>query len=139
MLIDEAHSSQSGATSDKMNEAMGGRADAEEENDDEDVVLSALRKRKMRDNASYVAFTATPKPATLEKFGEKQTDGTFKPFIVQHEAGDRRGLHTGRPGELHHLPELPSRKASRTIRCSSRPRPRASSVLMWKAAIGPYR
>lgn len=77
VLIDEAHSSQSGVASDKMNEAMGGRGEGEE---DEDVVLTAMARRKMRDNASYVAFTATPKPATLEKFGTKQADGTYKPF-----------------------------------------------------------
>lgn len=34
----------------------------------------------MRGNASYLAFTATPKSATLEKFGDKQADGKFKPF-----------------------------------------------------------
>jgi type I restriction enzyme, R subunit len=39
-----------------------------------------MRSRKMRGNASYLAFTATPKNNTLEKFGEKQEDGTFKPF-----------------------------------------------------------
>ncbi|MEB3733326.1 hypothetical protein ULF88_02455 [Halopseudomonas pachastrellae] len=39
-----------------------------------------MRSRKMRGNASYLAFTATPKNTTLEKFGEKQADGTYKPF-----------------------------------------------------------
>jgi type I restriction enzyme, R subunit len=39
-----------------------------------------MRSRKMRGNASYFAFTATPKNSTLEKFGERQPDGSFKPF-----------------------------------------------------------
>ena len=39
-----------------------------------------MQARKMKGNASYLAFTATPKNATLERFGTKQEDGTFKPF-----------------------------------------------------------
>lgn len=39
-----------------------------------------MRTRKMSGNASYLAFTATPKPTTLEKFGVRQSDGKFEPF-----------------------------------------------------------
>jgi type I restriction enzyme R subunit len=39
-----------------------------------------MKARKMTKNASYFAFTATPKNNTLEKFGVKQEDGSFKPF-----------------------------------------------------------
>ena len=39
-----------------------------------------MRSRKMRGNASYFAFTTTPKNKTLEKFGQKQADGSFRPF-----------------------------------------------------------
>ncbi|OCX62556.1 DEAD/DEAH box helicase [Thioclava sp. SK-1] len=77
VIIDEAHSGQSGIASDKMNQAMG--ADPDEE-DPQDKILAAMEARKMRGNASYFAFTATPKPITLEKFGEKQPDGRFRPF-----------------------------------------------------------
>jgi type I restriction enzyme R subunit len=77
VIIDEAHSSQSGSAHDNMNRAMGKDADEE---DAQDKILEAMRSRKMRGNASYFAFTATPKSATLEKFGEQQTDGSFKPF-----------------------------------------------------------
>lgn len=83
VIIDEAHSSQGGTTAGKMNQAMGNVSDEEnEENsgDPQDKVLQAMRTRKMRGNASYLAFTATPKNNTLEKFGEKQEDGKFKPF-----------------------------------------------------------
>jgi len=39
-----------------------------------------MQSRKMKGNASYLAFTATPKNTTLERFGTKQEDGTYKPF-----------------------------------------------------------
>lgn len=82
VIIDEAHSSQSGSAADNMNRAMGKKdvEDSEEEIDTQDLILEAMRSRKMRGNASYWAFTATPKNTTLEKFGVQQSDGTFKPF-----------------------------------------------------------
>ena len=81
VIIDEAHSSQSGTAAGKMNQAMGNYASEEEEEEDpQDKIIEALRSRKMRGNASYLAFTATPKNATLEKFGVKQTDGKYTPF-----------------------------------------------------------
>ncbi|MFP5336954.1 MAG: type I restriction endonuclease subunit R [Gammaproteobacteria bacterium] len=82
LLIDEAHSSQGGKTTAKMHEALGG-AGAGAEAEDEDAVqdeINALieeriRSRKLLSNASYYAFTATPKTKTLELFGEKQVVG----------------------------------------------------------------
>ena len=79
VIIDEAHSSQSGTAHGKMNEAMG-KKEYDEELDAQDLVLEVMKNRKMKGNASYLAFTATPKNTTLEKFGTKQEDGTFKPF-----------------------------------------------------------
>jgi type I restriction enzyme R subunit len=79
VIIDEAHSGQSGQASDTMNRAMGGNADAETE-DPQDAIVAAMQARKMRGNASYFAFTATPKNSTLEKFGTQQPDGSFRPF-----------------------------------------------------------
>ena len=71
IVIDEAHSSQGGKTSAAMSKALGSEA---EEPDPEDTVNEALEKRmaarKMLTNASYFAFTATPKNKTLEMFGE---------------------------------------------------------------------
>jgi type I restriction enzyme R subunit len=83
VIIDEAHSSQSGTAAGKMNQAMGNsseQSEEEDEQDPQDKILEALRSRKMRGNASYLAFTATPKSNTLERFGVKQADGKFKPF-----------------------------------------------------------
>ena len=79
VIIDEAHSSQSGSAADNMNRAMGSNT-VEEEEDPQDKILEIMRSRKMSKNASYLAFTATPKSNTLEKFGEMQEDGKFKPF-----------------------------------------------------------
>lgn len=80
VIIDEAHSSQSGSAADNMNRAMGGNAEEEDSEDAQDKILEAMRSRKMRGNASYLAFTATPKKNTLEKFGIKRDDGKFEPF-----------------------------------------------------------
>lgn len=80
VIIDEAHSSQSGVAHDKMNEVMGKANEDVDGVDVQDKILSAMLARKMKGNASYFAFTATPKNTTLEKFGEKQADGSFKPF-----------------------------------------------------------
>ena len=75
IIIDEAHSSQGGKTSAAMSQALGAPAEDEDaEPDPEDTVNEALEKRmaarKMLTNASYFAFTATPKNKTLEMFGE---------------------------------------------------------------------
>ncbi|MDN5869120.1 MAG: DEAD/DEAH box helicase family protein [Nitrococcus sp.] len=81
VIIDEAHSSQSGTAHDTMNRATGGSEEDDADSDDpQDKILATMRARKMRGNASYFAFTATPKNTTLEKFGNQQPDGSFKPF-----------------------------------------------------------
>ncbi len=83
VIIDEAHGSQSGTAADNMNRALGtsrsGDAD-EDALDTQELILAAVQSRKMRGNASYMAFTATPKNSTLEKFGIRQKDGSFRPF-----------------------------------------------------------
>ena len=80
VIIDEAHSSQSGSAHDKMNQSMGQQITVDDTMDAQDKIVMAMQARKMRGNASYLAFTATPKPITLEKFGVKQADESFKPF-----------------------------------------------------------
>ena len=79
IIIDEAHSSQSGTAHQKMNEAMG-KKEFDDDMDAQDMVLEIIKSRKLKNNASYFAFTATPKNSTLEKFGTKQDDGSFAPF-----------------------------------------------------------
>lgn len=79
VIIDEAHSSQSGIAADKVNATLAGAEDEEPE-DVQDLILATMASRKMSKNASYFAFTATPKAATLEKFGRRGKDGKFYPF-----------------------------------------------------------
>lgn len=69
IIIDEAHSSQSGNMSAKMNMALSENYDESEDEATEDKILKILEGRKMLTNASYFAFTATPKNKTLEMFG----------------------------------------------------------------------
>lgn len=82
IIIDEAHSSQGGNTAAKMNAILSKDETDEEELTAEDKINQFIESRKMPPNVSYFAFTATPKNKTLELFGEKQSDGTFKPFHV---------------------------------------------------------
>lgn len=82
LLIDEAHSSQGGRTAAKMNMALQAQ-DEEEELTTEDKILALMEARKMLPNASYFAFTATPKNRTLELFGEPYPEGgqtKYRPF-----------------------------------------------------------
>ena len=79
VIIDEAHSSQGGVAADKLNQAIGATDDEEEPQDYQEMMLAAMSKRKMGKNASFFAFTATPKPATLEKFGKENESGGFDP------------------------------------------------------------
>ncbi|WFB62125.1 type I restriction endonuclease [Sphingobacterium sp. WM] len=81
IIIDEAHSSQGGSAADKMNQVLGAlKSNEEGEVDAQDLIVRAMQARKMRKNASYFAFTATPKNSTLERFGTKQADASYKPF-----------------------------------------------------------
>jgi type I restriction enzyme, R subunit len=81
LLIDEAHSSQGGKTTAKMHMALSGDSGADmgdaedEEASVEDAVNKLIESRKMLPNASYFAFTATPKNRTLELFGERYVEG----------------------------------------------------------------
>jgi type I restriction enzyme R subunit len=68
IIIDEAHSSQNGSMSAKMNISVSGNGTDDDE-DLEDKIAKIVNGRKMAKNASYYAFTATPKNKTLEMFG----------------------------------------------------------------------
>ena len=71
IIIDEAHSSQSGETSAKMNAVLSNKVDDEDDDEKtlEDKINELIEARKMIKNGSYFAFTATPKNKTLETFG----------------------------------------------------------------------
>ncbi|TIP82944.1 MAG: type I restriction endonuclease subunit R, partial [Mesorhizobium sp.] len=75
IIIDEAHSSQGGKAAAALNAALTGADDGEENETVEDKINAIMEQRKMLPNASYFAFTATPKNKTLEIFGEPLPDG----------------------------------------------------------------
>jgi type I restriction enzyme R subunit len=90
LIVDEAHSSQSGEStkslkavlaSGSLEEAEAQEAGAETPEEElESAVLAEMEKRGRLPNLSTFAFTATPKPKTLELFGTKRADGKFAPF-----------------------------------------------------------
>ncbi|MGJ4940622.1 type I restriction endonuclease subunit R [Bradyrhizobium sp. HKCCYLS1011] len=75
IIIDEAHSSQGGRAAAALNTALAGVDDDDEDETVEDRINAIMASRKMLANASYFAFTATPKNKTLEIFGEPWPEG----------------------------------------------------------------
>lgn len=75
LIVDEAHSSQSGEMRRTVQETLG-------DYDEEEWLLRQMAARQQPKNISYFAFTATPRHETIERFGEKQPDGSFQPFSL---------------------------------------------------------
>lgn len=94
IIVDEAHSSQTGTSALKLKSALADKRDALEEYaeieaeaedaaaDWEDELASELASHGRHQNLTFVAFTATPKEQTLEMFGDEWSDGSFHPFHV---------------------------------------------------------
>lgn len=94
VIVDEAHSSQTGDAAKKLKRALAdtdeileeyAEMEAEEEEsrkDDEDRLLDELAAQGMQKNLSFFAFTATPKGKTLQMFGNKDSEGKYHPFHV---------------------------------------------------------
>ena len=90
LIIDEAHSSQSGESTKSLKAVLSPAsleaAEQEEaaaqtpEEELENTIVAEMEQRGRLPNASTFAFTATPKPKTLELFGTRQGDGSFAPF-----------------------------------------------------------
>lgn len=84
IIIDEAHSSQSGALSSNMAQALSGNAKAQEDETADEALARIIKSRGLAKNANYYAFTATPKNKTEELFGTpyKNPDGSLghRPF-----------------------------------------------------------
>ncbi|QDU09644.1 type I restriction endonuclease subunit R [Gimesia aquarii] len=70
IIIDEAHSSQGGKVAAALNVALSEAGEEQEDETTEDKINRVMEARKLLPNASYFAFTATPKNKTLEIFGE---------------------------------------------------------------------
>lgn len=94
IIVDEAHSSQSGKSAQKLKAALADKEEALKEfaeiedieeskiKDDEDKLVEEMLVHGKHKNLSFFAFTATPKKATLEMFGTKQPDGSFRAFHI---------------------------------------------------------
>ena len=80
IVIDEAHSSQGGRTSASISAALGAAGEEGEDETCEDRINRVMESHKLLPNASYFAFTATPKNKTLEIFGapDQQPDGAVR-------------------------------------------------------------
>ena len=78
ILVDEAHSSQSGKSAQALADAL--TREATSSDDVEDIIAAYQKSRGPQDNISYFAFTATPRNVTLERFGVAGPDGLPHPF-----------------------------------------------------------
>lgn len=94
VIIDEAHSGQSGRNSAQMNLALSGLA-SEDEMDNEDKINAMMEGRKLLTNASYFAFTATPKNKTLETFGVPYPDGDEVKHRPYHSYTMKQAIQEG--------------------------------------------
>ena len=106
IIIDEAHSSQGGRTSSAMSKVLSETGEAFEEETYEDQINRLMVDHKLLPNASYFAFTATPKNKTLEIFGDPRASARRygqAPGLPQlhHEAGDPGGVHPRCASALH--------------------------------------
>ncbi len=84
IIIDEAHSSQGGRTAAKMSMALGEPGRDDEDETTEDKINRIMESKKMLVNASYFAFTATPKNKTLEIFGAPVPEGGATKHVPFH-------------------------------------------------------
>ena len=98
ILIDEAHSSQSGSLSANLAIAVSGNGALNEDGepeDTEDKIHRIIKGRKMANNANYYAFTATPKNKTLEMFGERVMVNGEEGLAPFHEYTMKQAIEEG--------------------------------------------
>ncbi|MDR0847072.1 MAG: DEAD/DEAH box helicase family protein [Lactobacillales bacterium] len=141
VIVDEAHSSQTGSSAQKLKVALSDKTEAlkeyqeledeieAKEVDSQDEMVNTLLAHGQHPNLSFFAFTATPKQVTLETFGQKQLDGKYKPF---HIYSMRQAIDEGFildvlqnymtynvsykiAKEIEENPELPTSEATRAI------------------------
>lgn len=104
IIVDEAHSSQSGKSAEKLKAALADtdkalaefaeqeERDEAEIKDEMDKITEVLLTQGKHDNLFFYAFTATPKPKTLQTFGEKQPDGSYTAY---HHYSMRQAIAEG--------------------------------------------
>ena len=139
VIVDEAHSSQTGSSALKLKTALADTEDAlreyaelegDAEIDPTDKLVKEMIAHGKHKNLSFFAFTATPKPTTLEIFGTEHADGSFHPF---HIYSMRQAIEEGFildvlqnymaydtcfkiAKTVKDNPELPSHRAAKVIR-----------------------
>ena len=95
IIIDEAHSSQGGRTSASVSMALGEAGAPEEEETTEDKINRIMEGKKLLSNASYFAFTATPKNKTLEIFGTPVPEGEKTRHVPFHSYTMKQAIQEG--------------------------------------------
>ena len=95
IIIDEAHSSQGGRASASVSAALGEAGGEEEEDTTEDKINRLMESRKLLTNASYFAFTATPKNKTLEIFGAPEPEGEKIRHLPFHAYTMKQAIQEG--------------------------------------------
>ena len=140
VIVDEAHSSQTGSAALKLKTALADTDDAlleyaeiegkaEEEIDKDDKLLKEMITHGKHKNLSFFAFTATPKDKTLEMFGTRYNDGSYHPFHIysMRQAIEEGFIHDVLKNYMTYEtcykiaknfpdnPDLPSNKATKVI------------------------
>ena len=95
IIIDEAHSSQGGRTTVSMSKALGQAGAGEDDETTEDKINLLMESRKLLTNASYFAFTATPKSKTLEIFGDPSPEGGNTRHLPFHVYTMKQAIQEG--------------------------------------------
>ena len=118
IIIDEAHSSQGGRTGAAMAQALSEAGAEEEEETFEDQINRLMESRKLLPNASYFAFTATPKNKTLEIFGapNPQADGKVSHYAF-HSYTMKQAIQEGFILDVlaHYMPVQSYYKLAKTV------------------------
>ena len=95
IIIDEAHSSQGGRTSASVSMALGEAGTEDEEDTAEDKINRLMESKKLLANASYFAFTATPKSKTLEIFGDPSPEAGNAKHLPFHSYTMKQAIQEG--------------------------------------------
>ena len=140
VIVDEAHSSQTGSAALKLKTALADTEDAlleyaeiegkaEYEIDKDDKLIKEMIAHGKHKNLSFFAFTATPKDKTLEMFGTRHADGSYHPFHIysMRQAIEEGFIHDVLKNYMTYEtcykiaknfpdnPDLPSSKATKVI------------------------
>lgn len=95
IVIDEAHSSQSGRISAAVSMALSEKGESDDDETTEDIINRIVEAKKLLPNASYFAFTATPKNKTLETFGDPVPEKDKVKHVPFHSYTMKQAIQEG--------------------------------------------